>query len=364
MPSPDISSAEIRAASGYSRADRLLHRLALGFAPLLDLSFDIERRRFAKAAAQAVAQPPVFVIGLARAGTTLLTRLLHETGAFASLSFRDLPFPLAPNAWSRLSRDGERHVARRERGHGDRLTQDLDSPEAIEEIFWRCHEGSRYRTPEGLKPVPPSAETMAAFHDYVRLVMLRYGRPRYLSKNNNNILRLPELVAAFPDAMLIHPVRDPFQQAASLRAMHRRACALAARDPFRAHYMRWLGHHEFGADQRPFLFAGAPDLTEDRESIDYWLKCWISAYRHLADQPVAIGRRQHVVDHGQLCAMPARVLGALTGRLGLGDGSIDAGMVHRPDERPVEGASRMLLDEAHSLHAELCARAPVLSAAG
>lgn len=63
----------------------------------------------------------------------------------------------------------------------------------------------------------------------MRLVLLRHGGARYLSKNNNNILRLEALATSFPDALLIHPFRDPLQQALSLLSQHRRAARLAGR---------------------------------------------------------------------------------------------------------------------------------------
>lgn len=286
--------------SAYSRADRLLHHVALGFRPLLEVSFDIERALHGKAAANVPAPAPVFVTGLARAGTTILMRVLHETGCFASLSYRDLPFPLAPNAWSRTSAGSRHALPARERGHGDGLTHDLDSPEAIEEVFWLGKEGPRYRLPHGLARIPPQPESIEDFRAYVRLVLLRYGKPRYLSKNNNNLLRLPALVQAFPDARLLHPFRDPLQQAASLRDQHRRACALAAQDPFRARFMHWLGHHEFGAGQRPFLLPGAPPADADHDSLDYWLQLWTSVYGHLLEQPEAVARRQLFVEYERL----------------------------------------------------------------
>ncbi|WP_216072765.1 hypothetical protein, partial [Acinetobacter baumannii] len=89
------------------------------------------------------------------------------------------PFPLAPNGWAKLG--GKRHVEASERGHGDGLTHDLDSPEAIEEVFWRALEGNRYLRRDGLAPMEPRAETLANFRDYVRLVLLRNGGARYLS---------------------------------------------------------------------------------------------------------------------------------------------------------------------------------------
>ena len=39
----------------------------------------------------------VFVSGLARSGTTALLNALYQSGTFASLSYDDMPFILAPN---------------------------------------------------------------------------------------------------------------------------------------------------------------------------------------------------------------------------------------------------------------------------
>jgi hypothetical protein len=281
--------------------------VALGSPALLEATFDIERARCRAAMRAVVVERPVFVAGLARAGTTILTRMLHEGGGFASAAYRDLPFPLAPNSWARLG--GRRQVAASERGHGDGLLHDLDSPEAIEGVFWRCFEGRRYLRPDGLEPIAPEAESVAAFSDYVRLVLLRHGGGRYLSKNNNNVLRIAALREAFPDAVILHPFRDPLQQALSLRAQHWRASTLAGQDPFRRRFMTWLGHHEFGADQRPFRFEGAPE--GDPAGVDYWLQAWTSVYGALLR--TSPGR---FVDFDALCADPARHLPRLGEAIG------------------------------------------------
>ncbi len=357
-----MQSSVGKSGGGYSRADRILHHIALGFAPVLEMSFDVERGRYGKAADALDCKAPVFVCGLARAGTTILMRTLYGSGVFASLSYRDLPLPLAPNSWARMSAGFKRSVETRERGHGDGLTHDLDTPEAIEEVFWRAHEGSRYLRPEGLAPVPPEPETLDAFVTYVRLVLLRYGRPRYLSKNNNNILRLGALVEAFPDAVLLHPFRDPLQQAESLRNQHVRACSLQADDAFRRKFMDWLGHHEFGAGQRPFLLDDAPG--GDRETIDYWLAAWISAYRHLLDQSEPVRSCQRFIDYMQLCTDDGGLAPALARIAQVDPAAISLSEMRSPLSRDVRGAGKALAAEARTIYAALIERAQVDVAKG
>jgi len=353
MPSPVGAGA----SGAYSPADRLLHRIALGSAAVLDLSFDLERPRYGKAASGVMAGPPVFVAGLARAGTTIITRLLHDSGAFASLTYRDMPFPLAPNSWQAMTGRARRQVARAERGHGDGIEHDLDSPEAIEEVFWRAHEGKRYVTRRYLHPHEPTLETIAAFRDFASLVCHRYGRPRYLSKNNANALRLPGIIEAFPYALLVHPFRDPLQQAASLLQQHRRAIELGREDPFRARYMSWLGHYEFGRDHRPVLISGAPTATEPTDRIDYWLKTWCAAHRRLLDQPEAVRGRQLFIDYDELCLEPHTGVALLAHlarvELGTGEGLKPPRPYDSVPETPA------LLDRARAIHAELVARATI-----
>jgi len=333
--------------------ERTWQRLTLGNRAVVDITFDLERARFSPWP-DAPDDAPVFVAGLARAGTTVVTRLLHEHYGMASLTYRDLPFPLAPNGWAAVSARLERQVARTERGHGDRIVHDLDSAEAIEEVFWRHHEGGRFGRVEGLSPVPPLPETMAAFRDYVGLVRRRHRGARYLSKNNANVLRLPALAEAFPKAVLVHPFRTPLQQAQSLLRQHRLALALAAQDPYRAEFMTWLGHHEFGADQRPFLFPGHPPADGDRDHIDYWLQLWISVHAALLDQPEPVRARQIFLDYDALCAGAAGQAERLSVALGLDDLALDK--LQAAPWRAVDGANRLLLARAQTLHIRLRGR--------
>lgn len=322
-------------------------------AAVLDLSFDIERSRHGAAARAREAGAPVFVAGLARAGTTVILRLLHASGAFASLTYRDMPFPLAPNSWQKMTAKSRRNVAATARGHGDGLEHDLDSPEAIEEVFWRVHEGKKYVTRSHVHPHDPAPDSIDAFRDLVALVRHRYDKPRYLSKNNANTLRLSGIVEAFPDAVLIHPFRDPGEQTASLLNQHRRAVELGRADGFRAAYMRWLGHYEFGRSHRPPRLPGAPAPTDSTDDIDYWLRIWIAAHRHLLDQPDAVRARQLFVDYDALCADPAAGAARIAAAVGV---DLASETLRAPPRRGAPDADPLLMAEAAEVHARLVVR--------
>lgn len=340
MPSPASGSG-----AAYSRADRLLHRLALGSRAAVETSFDLEWAAFGRAAAKLDVRRPVFVCGLARAGTSLVARLIAAAPGMASPTYRDMPFPLAPNLWARFG-GRSRRLPPSPRGHGDGMLHDLDTPEAVEEVFWRCFEPRP--VPAALAPTLFDAQTMASFRRYLALVMLRRGGDRYVSKNNNNVVRVAVLAEAFPDALFVHPFRHPLAQARSLQAQHDRACALQRDDRFRRLYAGWLRHREFGLDRRPFLLPGAP-AAADGDDARYWLSSWQSVYRHLLDQPERVRSRQFFLDYDRLCVDPETVLTALARFLDVV--TLDYGEVRPPTSLP-EG----LPTEIETLYAYLRAR--------
>ena len=263
----------------YGTGSKLLHQMVLGNNFLGEALFDIERLLFSPNITSE--KPHVFVAGLARAGTTVLMRTLHENGKFTSLTYRDMPFILAPNLWRRISGFSRQDIGKQERAHGDGLTIDYDSPEALEEVFWRTFCGSDYITENGLIPMTADNETLDKFKAFVGLVLNNTPDNCYLSKNNNNILRLDSIARAFPNALIIVPFRDPLQQAFSLLNQHKKFLKKHSEDPFAKKYMTWLAHHEFGADHRPFMFDGINGDEKNTQNLSYWLMIWIKTYSYL-----------------------------------------------------------------------------------
>lgn len=262
--------------SDYSSLDKFFHRLTLKSATMGEMLFDLDSTTAGKSAAPV--SKPVFVGALARAGTTVLMRALHGSGAFGSLTYADMPLVMAPNLWARLSGANKKERIAKERAHGDGVIVDFDAPEALEEVFWRTYHGPDYIKPDALIPHDIPADTAETYRRYQALVCHRYGRPRYLAKNNNVVLRLAPLALAQPDAVFLLPVRHPLAQAESLLNQHLR---FAHADAFTADYMRWLVHHEFGPDHRPYRLPDAPPLQGVPERLDYWLSQWIAVYGHL-----------------------------------------------------------------------------------
>lgn len=342
------------AASAYGPTERMLHRLALGSPAMAEILFDMSVAS-AKPDTDRVAQGAhVFVAGLARAGTTILMRRFYASGAFCSLTYRDMPFVIAPGLWSRISGLFRRDIAAHERAHGDGIIVDADSPESFDEAFWRLFDGKAYIHEHTLVPHAPSDETLEAYRKYVGVVLTAGGKERYLCKNNNNVLRLEALGRAFPNALILVPFREPVSHAASLRAQHQRFLESQAKDPFETEYMGYLGHHEFGSDHRPFRVTetpAAPGATP--ESLDYWLGLWIDVHEHvLAHLPTTA----RLVCYEALCADP-HVWQTLADAAGLEttEETTDPFRLSRHDADPE--ATPDLQRRAEALYAEMTRRA-------
>lgn len=266
--------------SSYSFLDKVLHRLALQFSSIAELSFELDQQLVKGKLNEIRCQRHIFVSGLARAGTTILMRRFYDTGQYRSLTYQDMPFILAPNLWGKLRGISKRNIERVERAHGDQLIVSADSPESLDEVFWRVFSGSEYIRKTYLKPHEPSDDIIHKYIHYVEAILvensLRCGR--YLSKNNNNILRLSAIQKAFPNAMILIPFRNPIQHAYSLLRQHRRYSELQTESGFTLSYMTWLSHHEFGLDHRPFLPVGNVPPQYSTDTLNYWLQLWCDIY--------------------------------------------------------------------------------------
>ena len=340
----------------YDGASRLFHKIALSGRATPELFFDIEKTMHGGDLADASEGAHVFVSGLARSGTTLLMRMLHDTSAFASLTYRDMPLVMAPNLWKKIGGAFQKTMTRRERAHGDGLEVDYDSPEALEEVFWRTFCGQDYIHADALRPMTADDEVIEEFRLYVALILKRYEKARYLSKNNNSILRLPSIVAALPQATVLVPFRDPLSQAVSLQRQHQRFTKTHSENAFSRHYMSWLAHHEFGGDQRRFVFDEAQDKDYgDPDNLSYWLDLWIDAYAYLSKQADGLGRNIMFFSYEQLTDAPEHVRAQLFERLDL---KSDAPLEVR--DRPIDNHDHPALsrlDEARALYAEMTERA-------
>ncbi len=343
--------------SAYNFSSQLLHRMALQSPAIAEMSFDIENAVVNKKN-KVFSGNPVFISGLARSGTTMLTRYLHETGLFRSLTYRDMPFVLMPNTWKRLTFT-KPVVEYRERAHQDGIMVSYDSPEAFEEVFWKVFTGEKYIFKDRLQLYPIGNSVLHKFKDYVNNVLLSADNAqqgRYLSKNNNNILRLPYLQKCMPDAKIIIPYREPLQQAASLLAQHQHFCKIQSEDRFSLDYMNWLGHFEFGLNQKSFFLGDESTFGQmadySKTDINFWLVNWRNYYQYALSQGT-----DNVIffSYEAFCRQPREVVTTLFENLNI-DAPVGQYEQFSPTAKTISGFDKDLLKECNAIYQQIIKR--------
>jgi hypothetical protein len=287
-----------------------------------------ESRLLAGRLATVTIDRPVFIAGLARAGTTILLRKLCELPGFVSHRYDDFPFLFTPYAWTLLRGLTPRPVqAPRERMHGDRIMITAESPEAMEEVLWMAffshlHEPSNSNL---LDEQTQRREFESFLTDHIRKLLAARPGHRYVSKNNYNVTRLGYLARMFPEARFLLPVRAPLTHVASLMKQHELFCRIQAGSEAARRHLRLAGHFEFGFDRRPInpgdhaAVAAIEACWARGEEARGWAKYWALIYRHVADRlaaDTALAERAMLLRYEDLCARSEATMALICRHIG------------------------------------------------
>jgi putative sulfotransferase len=183
-------------------------------------------------------EPPVFIVGTGRCGSTMMSNVVRLHPRLLSLS--EFFTPLAGRAFTLKNPDGE---------HFWRLLSTL-SPTAgkmlarggpIEELLYKFDTGARFR-PDNLPPIlctalphltadceslydelapivrgsaraPLGEHYRSLFHWLCR----RFGRARVVERSGSSLLFVPSLAAMFPEGRFVHLYRDGRDAAISMQ---------------------------------------------------------------------------------------------------------------------------------------------------
>ena len=245
----------------YNFFQKLVHRLVLKSKLIRTVSFDVEKIFYGKGEIRN--DSPVFICGLARAGTTILLEAIYSSNQFGSLSYNDMPFVLAPNLWKSINfqRENKKKI---ERAHGDGIMINNSSPEAFEEIFWETFS------------VKESHEELPIF---IGLILNRYSKSRYLSKNNQNVRRINIIKKIIPEAKFLIVFKHPVEHSFDLLNQHLKFTDAQKKNPFIKEYMDLIFHSEFGLSYKPLVNKNL--RYKNFNSINHWLEQWILMYEKL-----------------------------------------------------------------------------------
>jgi hypothetical protein len=339
------ASESFRVAGWVHRLGGLIERhtpLCLGLA-------DAESRLLQDRLKAIEIRQPIYVSGLARAGTTLLLEVLARHPEIATHQYRDFPPVFLPYAWNWLLGYIESRVAEPvERPHGDGMLITPASPEAMEEVLWMAFFAQAHDP--NASAVLDRATANPAFEAFYRAhiakLLLARGGNRYGAKGNYNVTRLEYIQKIFPDARFIVPVRRPESHVASLLRQHRLFSSRLAENPQAAAHLKRAGHFEFGPDRRPInagntrVVREIQELWARGEELRGWARYWAMIYGHLADRldrNPGLRAATLVLRFEDLCMDPAAQLGRLFDhvRLENPDSVIEyfSGRIRTPDDR-------------------------------
>ncbi len=268
--------------SDYSYWSKLLHTIILDNYNLGIFLFKREVKKQTKKELKEKPEPPfVIVTGLARAGTTALTKLLYDPQLFHSINYANMPFLMAPNLWRKFY--NPKHAKLRERAHGDKVFFSENSIEALEEYFYKALLNDDFIKDDFLQKHEINEEIFAKYLQYQKLFKSDSSRNTvYLAKNNNFILRYESIQKINQNFKTLFVYRNPLDHAKSLLAQHENFVSQQSDDKFVLQYMNWLGHYEFGLNQKYFDFDQEKIwLNYSKESINYWIAIWINYYSYL-----------------------------------------------------------------------------------
>lgn len=266
---------------------------------------------------------PIYIAGVPRAGSTLLTELLSRHPDATSHRYSDFPNVFTPFWRNWLAeRSRRRPVKAVERAHRDRIMVSTESPEAVEEVIWmqffaRLHDPG---VDQSLAGETDNAAFERFYRDHIRKLLLVRNRSRYLAKGNYNTTRLRYIRKLFPDARFIVPVRHPVNQVASLLKQDRLFEQASKEDPRVDRQLRMSGHFEFGPGRRPVRIGDGEDARSIQEHwqsgrrVAGWAVYWQSIYRHLLDTLEGdsdIRAAVNLVKYEDLCRQPEATIRAL-----------------------------------------------------
>ena len=261
---------------------------------------------------QVAVDAPIYVTGLARAGTTLLLSVLESHAKLTSFKYCDYYGAFTPFLADRVFRAfGLGKAAKSERAHDDGMLVNAYSPEAMEEILWM--QFFDYLHVTDTSNVVAAATSHPEFESVYRATLQKLlfcrNAERIVSKNNYNITRIAYLAKLYPEARFVIAVRDPVDHIASIARQHQLNL-----DHFSTanhlDYLRNAGHFEFGQGRIPITVAVdktryIEELWGRGRDVEGWAEYWNAIYAWTYDHILLddeLKTRCMVVPFERLCA--------------------------------------------------------------
>ncbi len=223
----------------------------------------------------------IFVTGMPRSGTTILTHIISNFDEIGSFNYSDLPFIKTPFLWSKINKlyyYGNKPI---ERVHGDRLQLKLSSPDAFEELIWS----------QNIKDYKDGNFSEILNHDYkndklelelkraINKILILRKKKVYLSKGNYNLFRINYLRKIFKNSYFLICLRNPLNVIESSVKIHKRFLEFDYKHKYFTEEMSELCHFEFGKNRiSPFK-----DINNYNE-FKYYENQWIRTHQLILEK--------------------------------------------------------------------------------
>jgi hypothetical protein len=280
----------------------------------------LETSKFGKRLDSYQVDRPIYVTGVARAGTTITLEMLSKHPDVGNHRYLHMVMPYIPH-WIQLIADKTPlMLSPTERIHKDRIMVNRASPEAVEEIFWqRYFDNAMDESKSNIMGEEFSDPEFEIFYrDHIRKLLADQGASRYAAKNNYNVTRMEYLQKIMPDVKFIIVVRNPFSHIASLAKQDTIFSEVERQDPRLLDWTKIIGHREFGAAKVCINVGDTNLVREIREHwsnkntyVKGWAKYWASLYAHVhkkLEQNQDLAKAALVVKYETLCEEPSATI--------------------------------------------------------
>ncbi len=263
---------------------------------------------------------PIYITGLARAGTTIVLEMLSKHPDLASHRYKHLLVPYIPHWISQIVKKTKIYSTPFERFHNDGIMVTRESPEAVEEIFWQKFFKNIHN--ENISNVinfnVSNPKFKYFYANHIRKLMINQKSSRYLAKNNYNVARMEYLLQLFPSSKILLIIRNPVDHIASLIKQTKHFRKIEQEIPLLKKWLRILGHYEFGQCRICINLDNSDHIRKIREFwknkktyVKGWAYYWHSIYDYVANHLEANKKLKEVtliVKYDDLCETPAKII--------------------------------------------------------
>ncbi len=263
---------------------------------------------------------PIYITGLARAGTTIILEMLNKHPDLASHKYKNILMPYLPDWFSQMADRFNFYTKPFERLHRDGIIVTSESPEAVEEIFWQKFFNNLHN--EKVSNIISRNDSNAKFEkfylNHIKKLIINQKCSRYLAKNNYLVSRLDYMLKIFPDSKFLLIIRNPIEHIASLIKQTKLFIKLEQKIPLLPDWLKIVGHNEFGRNQMCINLGNTELINEIHKLwrskntyVKGWAYYWTSIYDFIAKQLETIKKLKKatlIVKYDELCETPAIII--------------------------------------------------------